>query len=184
VLLPLRAHARPDTATIATKCAVQVIASQTGREHAVWETSRGLRRWRWYAVEFALDAAGDDEREHPPVMGAEAEGHALTRTGAERAARAAFHPFLAKLEATRGATIARMTRSRALLVHALDRASVTAFTVAAAAALGTIACLVTAHGVALLGFLLLCAGSLAVGFRLEEWAEALVEATERALGDR
>jgi membrane-bound ClpP family serine protease len=71
-------------------------------------------------------------------------------------------------------------------VHLLLTASFVAFILTVVAVVGMVASArLTGHAAAcMLGCLVLCAGFLALGFRLEEWSEALIEDTTRALGNR
>lgn len=138
-LLPSRTHARlaHDSVSTRLKEATRAIAATTGIADAIWQSPYGLRRWRWYAVEFVLDAADDYEPGFPPVMGAEHEGRTFTAWGACSAAARVLDEDLAEERATRRAKVHRLTWAARMKICALAA-------LGGAFHIGTLACVVWA----------------------------------------
>lgn len=136
-LLRPRTSIRTDSESVARLQALRDVACQTGREHYVWR-ARGLRRWRWVAVEAAVDP-GDS---YESVVGDERTGRTFTRCGAESAARAAFNAVRAEADAVRAATIACLDWRTRTGIRIAVAAAWVAYASTLAAAIGMIICFV------------------------------------------
>jgi hypothetical protein len=158
-LLRSRTRARHDSATIAVKQATRDVAATTGCEQALWEASYGLRRHRWYVVEFALDCPHDYEIEYSPVMGQESEGRAFTCWGAAHAAGRVLDETRAEERATRLAQVLRLTPKARVKMHALRWVAYLIAALAVLMAFTALHDIVHGHIVRFFGWLMLAAAT-------------------------